>query len=239
MGQLDVHLQDLESMDSSRRETAAKALFDLGAEARSAVPALLDALIAEPDACSWVGTAVVELRPTASDIPKLRAGLSSANDSVRFWTARAIVTLGPDAAPLTADLIRVLVDPNFPVTDSVLWALGTIGAASIQPLIEAATGADPKLRCMAVCALGRYPEHITSKLPTILTALDDRDATVRTSAAHAVCRLAQRSYCDVASYDSPTQRALTDALNRIIKDTSIDTAPDWPQRALDWLRHDP
>ncbi len=233
---LDAHIQNLKSHDHSTRESAAQALHNVGAHAHSAVPALLEALLSEPDACPWVGTAIVTLQPTVGNIPKLREALHSANDHVRFWAARAIVRLGPDASPLIPDLIGLLCDPHHPVTDSVVWALGSIDREAIPPLIDAANGEDLQLQLRAILALGRYPEHIASKLPTILNALDADDPEVRNCAARAICSLAQSAHPNATIHDDVSHATLVDTVERIIADPSIDIEPDWPQRILGWLR---
>lgn len=233
---LTVHIQNLESRDGSTREAAAQALYNLGPRARPSVPALLDALLSEPDNCPWVGTAIVELQPTVSDIPKLRDALHSANQHVRFWAARAIVKLGPEGFPLVPDLIGLLCDPNDPVTDSVAWALGSIGREAVMPLIDAANADDSQLQSRAILALGRYPEHIKAKLPTIVNALDADDRDVRNCAARAICSLAQSAHPDTTIYDEASVATLVDTIERIVGDSSIEVEPDWPQRILGWLK---
>jgi HEAT repeat protein len=232
---LTAYLKQLREGDAAQRESAAKGLFDLGAESREAVPALLDALISEVDACPWLGTAIVELGPTADDTPKLREALYSNNSHVRFWAARATVNLGIAAFTLTRELIGLLCDQHSPVVDSVIWALGSIGAKAIPSLVEAAKSPNSQLRAQAVLALGRYPEHITSKLPTVLASLDDFDRHVRNCAALAVCSLAQGTHRNAvvdATIASPT---LVHALERIASDPSFEVERQWPQRLLGWL----
>lgn len=231
------NIQKLGSEDSADRESAAEALYRLGPAANVAIPALLNALIAEPNACPWVGTAIVELRPTKDDIPKLRIALRSPNSHVRFWAARACVKLGKAARPLIDELIGLLCDPHNPVSDSACWALGSIGSQSIPKLIQAAVGEDGELRGKAVLALGRYAEDLELRLPTVLDLLDDSDGHVRSCAARAVCSLGQHIHGKTESYSRAAVNSLIDALERISSDSAIQIESDWPQRVLGWIKN--
>lgn len=226
----------IRSIDRATRESAAQALYNFGAAAKSAVPVLWEALLAEPGACPWVGTLLVELGPSEEDIPKLRAALNSSNSHVRFWAARAAVKLGLKAQPLIPELIDLLCDSHHTVVDSVMWALGTIGTQSIPALIEAAKSTSAELRSKAVLALGRSSSEIELKLPTILEALNDADPQVRNSAGCAVCSLGQQ-YKN-AKYSKSILDTLVRALERILVDSPPDFPSEWPQRVLNWLREE-
>ena len=235
MDQIQQLIDDLKFSDPARREAAAHALHDLGDGARLAVPALFDAILREPDACPWVGTAFTRLGHLAPDIDALASALHSENSHVRFWAARTAVKLGPVAEPLIPDLISLLCDTHQPVTDSVVWALGSIGHAAITPLITAARADDAQLRARAVLTLGRYHENAALKLPQIIKSLDDADPTVRKHAAHAVCSLGQFAHPDRSVYDTDTFALLLGALDRIADDSTIDVDAEWFDRICGWL----
>lgn len=236
MDQLQAYIDNLQSADPEIREGAARALHDFGKVARPAVSALLKALTTEPDACPWIGTAIIELGPSESDINEIRSALKSDNSHTRFWAARASVKLGPDGESLVPDLILLLCDENLPVRDSVVWALGSIGQAAIPSLIAAAKDADPVLRTKATVALGCYPQHAALKLPTIIDALNDRVRDVRNHAARALCSLGQAAHQDPCAYDSETLAALTASLHRLLNSSAIDVDGEWLQRILGWLQ---
>ena len=236
MDELQHLISDLRSSDSATRELAARALHEIGAEAKPAVQSLFDAILREPDACPWVGTALTQLGPLAPDMKSLALALRHKNSHVRFWAARTAVKLGPTAEPLIPDLIALLCDTHYPVTDSVVWALGAVGRSAIAPLIAAACGNDADLRARAVLALGRYPEHAGEKLPSIVKSLDDPIANVRNHAARAICSLGQSAHHDQSIYDSDTFAILTTALERIASDPTIDVDTEWLGRIRGWLR---
>jgi len=235
MDQIQHLIEDLKSLDPATREAAAKALHDVGDDARIAVPALYYAILRECGACPWVGTALSRLGHLAPDLDALSSALHSDNSHVRFWAARTAVKLGSAAKPLIPDLISLLCDTHHPVTDSVVWALGSIGHAAINPLIDAARGDDAHLRARAVLALGQYHEDAEVKLPQIVRSLDDTDANVRNHAARAVCALGQSAHPDPSVYDNDTFSLLLNALNRITNDSTIEVDEEWLGRICRWL----
>lgn len=236
MDELQHLVSDLKSSDAATREAAAHALHDLADKAKPAVPALFNAIIRESGACPWVGTALTRLGPLDPDMKALASALRSKNSHVRFWAARTAVKLGPTAERLIPELISLLCDHHQPVTDSVVWALGSIGPAAITPLIEAARGHDAQLRARAVLALGRYHENTDLKLPEIIRSLNDPVANVRNHAASAVCSLGQSAHPDPSVYDSDTLAILLSALDRIANDSTIDVDAEWLGRIRGWLR---
>lgn len=233
--QIQHFIDDLESLDAATREAAAHALHDLGDNALLAVPSLFEAILREADACPWVGTALTRLGPLAPDINALASALRSDNYHVRFWAARTAAKLGPGAEPLIPDLISLLCDSHHPVADSVVWALGSIGAPAIKPLITAARGHDAELRARAALALGRYHENAELKLPEIIKSLDDPVANVRKHAAHGICSLGQSAHPEPNIYDTDTFALLLGALDRIAHDPSIDVDVEWLDRIRGWL----
>lgn len=237
-------IRDLTSPEQAVREAAAKSLSDLGQAGRQAVPALIDALLAEPSACPWVGTAICALGPRVTDVAALRAALRSANSHARFWAARALVKLGPDSEPATPDLIHALTDASSPVADSAAWALGAIGEPSLGPLREAAANGDGFLRRKALLTLGRYVDHISAKLQTIISALDDDSPDIQRSAASAVCSLAQhitekRRSGGLSAAEQEALPILRWAIGRIEANPKINESPDWTARIAAWLNADP
>lgn len=233
---LQQYIDDLESPDASTREAAAHVIHDLGDAAREAAPALYAAILREPDACPWVGTALSRIGSLAPNLNALESALRSDNSHVRFWAARTAVRLGPDAEPLIPVLIPLLCDSHHPVSDSACWALGTIGVPAISPLIDAARDSDANLRGRAALALGRYSENAAMKLPAIVESFDDTDPAVRRHAAHAICSLAQSAHPDRNVYDDETFSEILVSIERIANDDSIDVDAEWFGRICGWLR---
>ncbi len=235
---------DLKSPDHAVREAAAKSLSQLGPEARAAVPALIDALISEPSECPSIGRAICTLVTGVAVVNALRTALRNPNSHVRFWASRAIVLLGPGAEPAIPELIEALTDTASPVSDTAAWALGSIGEPSIAPLCEAATNGNNLLRCKALLAIGRYVSHISAKLQTVISALDDDSPDIQRAAALAVCSFAQsvaekRRRENLSAAEQDALPVLRMAIRRIEANPEINEAPDWTSRVAAWLDANP
>ena len=229
--------RDLTSHDRTVRQAALQRFCALGARAQSVMPALIDALLAEVGPCPEIGSAIGVIGPEPRDLPGLRAALRSSNPHVRFWAARAIVELGPAGEPAIPELLERLCDSEHPTVDSVMWALGSIGEPAIAALCEAAAAGHIELRRRAVFALGRYPEHISSRLPPILSALDEPDRSLRGAAASAVCSLLQSFVrrTDLSSAEVEAVVTLRHAVDRIAADAEIEIDRDWVARLIGWF----
>src|ERR1700693_3394224 len=151
--QIQQSIRNLQSKDHGVRESAARDLCELGSAAQPAIPALLNALLAEPDACPWVGTAIFEIGTDATHVDALRMGLRHPNTDVRFWAARGLVKCGPGAEPAIPELIGALQDPHIPVRGSASWALKEIGKPAVLALCEAARNHESSPRGVAVGTL--------------------------------------------------------------------------------------
>jgi HEAT repeat protein len=237
-------IYDLKSPEHAAREAAAKSLSQLGPAARSAVSALIDALIAEPVECPSIGRAICTLATGVPDVDALRAALRNPNFHVRFWASRALVLLGRGAEPAIPELIQALADTASTVSDTAAWALGSIGEPSIAPLCEAVANGDNLLRCKALLALGRYVDHISAKLQTVISALDDDSPDIQRAAARAVCSLAQgvaekRRRDSLSAAEQDALPPLRMAIRRIEANPGINESPDWTSRVAAWLDANP
>jgi HEAT repeat protein len=213
----------------------------LGARAQSVMPALIDALLAQVGPCPEIGSAIGVIGPVPRDLPGLRAALRSSNPHVRFWAARAIVELGPAGELAIPELLERLCDSEHPTVDSVMWALGSIDEPAIAALCEAAAGGRIELRRRALVALGRYPDHVSSRLPPILLAMNEPDASIRGAAACAVCSLLQNLHrrVDMSSEEAAAVPALRQGLDRIAADGEIDIDRLWVARLIGWFNNKP
>ncbi len=239
MDKISSLINDLKSEEQDTREAAARSLYELGLDAKSSIPALVDALLCESDACPWIGTAITEIGPDIEQLPKLQEALKHSNPNVRFWAARAAVKLGPSGEPLIEDLLLLLLDENHPVADSVLWALASIGEASIPKLIGVTERGSVPLRARALIGLGKFEEHTKSTLPILLQAMDDGDRHIRSAVGRAICGLAQ-GICDQPQLCDTVTTANLVAILSVVKlqeeQSRIDIEMGWADRVLGWMR---
>ncbi len=105
---LDAHVQALRTGGEKERMEAALALFDLGPQAKPAVPALADALYAPQTEIKLVAlAALTRLGPDAvAAAPALASRLDDPEEGVRSAAMAALESLGPDAAPALAQVAR-------------------------------------------------------------------------------------------------------------------------------------
>jgi HEAT repeat protein/lysophospholipase L1-like esterase len=134
----------LHSTDGYVAAFAAWSLGNLRAEAKAAVPALVQALDRDDVAVVAAG-ALARIGPAAGEaVPSLVAALGSPDSGRRWRAARTLGRIGPPAEGAVAALAAALGDPEPWVRANAAKALGRIGAAarSAAPALQRATG-DP------------------------------------------------------------------------------------------------
>src|SRR5947209_8398898 len=97
-------------------------------------------------------------RPSPKAVPSLLGPLKDPDANMRFWAARSLGQLGPEAADAVPDLIAALKDDSPMVRGGAAYALGDIGppaATAIPALEQTARDPDKKVREGAVYALRR------------------------------------------------------------------------------------
>jgi HEAT repeat protein len=223
--QIQECIRQLQSEDQGVRESAAGVLCKLGSAAQPAIPALLNALLAEPGACPMIGGAIFWIGTGATHVEALRAGLRHPNTHVRFWAARGLVKCGPDAETAIPELIGALRDPHIPVGDSANWALNEIGKPAVLALCEAARNYEPSLRAVAVRSLGTHDADLEWRVPTVIGAFGDPDFNVRRSAWRATCALVQqllgkRRGGDLTEIENQSAISLRAALDQVVADVA-------------------
>jgi len=100
-------------------------------------------------------------------------------------------------APVPADptlltLIDALKDPDAEVRQSLAIALANAGESAVEPLIKILADPSREKRSGAAYALGQIGPPAKSALPSLMTALQDKDLIVRRQVAYAISRITAR-----------------------------------------------
>lgn len=176
------------------RQELVLALGEVGPQAAAAIP-LLVSLLTNPNEESSIQVAAAltlgKLGPNA--VTALGKEFDNLNTTTRLTVARAMVAIGPEAAPAVEALLLILGDEKEANETRTLAAisLGKIGKpakASITTLTKLLTdnANDEELRAMCAVALGSVDPTSESELQSVF---DDSSKTVQVAAAYAVCQL--------------------------------------------------
>lgn len=215
---------------SSCHAAAARALGAIGDA--DAVPALLHVLGRDGIVRRQAVEALAQLGPDAVDalLPMLSHGEAAVE---RISAAEALAASGdPRALPALAE---ALWDPDPKVRPEVARALGSLGSAAVQPLLETLPGSDSETRRALVRALeplgegevaaairtalnGRTPklEHTDDPrvAQALIAGLGNADADLRARAADALSALGERALaravCTAVGGDPTALAALGD-----------------------------
>ena len=158
-------LSELTSGEDGRAEAAVAALARLADEAAGEVLAVLQSLLASPQADErwWAARALAGL---------LAAALGDADASVRQCAALGL-RLHPDA-PVIPALIAALDDPDALAVDLATDALVSNGQAAVPALLEVLKSGTRSARLKAVRALATIQD--TRAIPALFAALDEDSA---------------------------------------------------------------
>ncbi len=180
----------LESQDLATRLGAARSLGEMGADARAAVPALIQRL-ADRDA--FVPTAAADslgaIGPEAAEaIPAMAKTFERSSGFDRGIIGPAIARIGPKAVPKLVELTRTS-------DDFARWeatrALRLIGAGAVQAearLLELLSDPNASTRVEAALALWKIRPR-KSAFDTFVQALNDPDEFARSEAIQALAQL--------------------------------------------------
>ncbi len=180
--------RQLKSPAAQERQAAAEALAKLGADARDATPALVEALPErDPAVAGRVREALARIGPAAA--PALAEAL--AKPELRGGAALVLGDLGADAKPAVPALLRALkgVQPGPPALAArspLLLALARVGPDAVPPLVEWLRDADPELRNSAATALALIGPAARPAVPALIGMLKDAEAANRREAAIAL-----------------------------------------------------
>jgi HEAT repeat protein/beta-lactamase regulating signal transducer with metallopeptidase domain len=180
-----LRLLDMEIEEAERRE-AFDSLGELGPVARSAAPALIEAMDHPVVGMRRAAAAALaKIDPEAeSVIPALLAGLNDEDKWVRAGSAAALGALGPEATSSVSALTQMLHDEAPSVRTKAAVAIGKIGgeAADVVPeLIKLLKADDWRLRKEAGIALETFGPASKGAVPTLMEVLkeDDRNDWAR------------------------------------------------------------
>jgi len=108
-------------------------------------------------------------------------------------SARALAALGPEAAPATMELTRLLEYGDPSKVAAAAFVLSEIGPraleqepALVDALIRSMAHEDAEVRHWSVVALARLGSRAKAAIPALVTALSDADEGVRLVTAHAL-----------------------------------------------------
>jgi len=176
--------ETLEDGKYSARNWACMTLAEFKGESKSAVKQLVGALYdqttrtAALDALGSIGEpAVTDLKGVLAD--------SNAGSAVRFAAMKSLGKLGPAAAPAVAPLVDLLADRDPIIRKEAVNCLGSIGEASVQPLMAALLNLDSPdtFRDTVANALSKVG---VPAIPPLKEALKHEDREVRFRAAVAI-----------------------------------------------------
>jgi len=208
-GGVEDHVQALRSDRAAERFAAAAALGALGADAKSALPALVAALSDSESAVrKEAGRALVRVGARVKDIPKLLQRLESGDFDVAQMICEALGDLGAQAV---APLVAVLESDNDRFRSYVVTALtlcGRHGAEALPALLDRMTDENPGVAAKAAEAVRRIGPWCTDQVPDIVDRARFGEPRTRWAAIHVLARI------------GPAARDALPALRDLLKDDS-------------------
>jgi HEAT repeat protein len=182
----------LKAQGGARGEAARIALAPLGAQTRTAIPALVEAL--KDEAAPVRAGAAAALCWIASEapaaVPALTGTLRDRDSRVRRLSGLALARIGPGARSAVPALIQALVDEDARVRVAARSALGRIGPDAATGLVEALQkNKEGRIRAAAAAALPTIAGKAPAAVPALIGALKDADAQVRAAAALALKKI--------------------------------------------------
>jgi HEAT repeat protein len=161
------------------RSGAARALELMGPKAKTALPALGQAL--------WDEDANISMRASfalasigGETVPQLIRGLEAPNLYTRLYAIHGLSRIGADAHQAIPALISVLDDKSLQIAEQASHALSRIGPASVPKLIPVLKHPRATVRALAAGALAEMGPPAREACPQLIEALrGERDAMVR------------------------------------------------------------
>lgn len=163
-------LEALYDPDVTVRNVAARAFFELQPDPASAIPALVANIRAGPDRRALLAlTALPSFGRPA--IPALVELMKDHDPEVRKWAILGVGSFGSGMKDTIPDLIGLLRSPDRGTRSAAAGALTRIGDDAIEPLAQALSNSDAKIRGGASLALEDMGPSAGPAVPALLGAL--------------------------------------------------------------------
>jgi HEAT repeat protein len=193
-----------------KRLEAIDGLTNLGAQAKAAVPQLLQALTVDDAAVRWhAARALGAIGPAAADaVPKLTAALADKDFHVRSHSAYALRRIGVVNKNVTAGLIALVTDEHSNVRRQAIEALSALDPQNeqvAQKISEALSAAETPVALAAVKSLAAYGEKA---LPAAIGVL--KKSEPKSKSRYWACVLLQEFGAKAKDAVDPLSEALTD-----------------------------
>ncbi|MEG5059839.1 HEAT repeat domain-containing protein [Microcoleus sp. A2-C5] len=187
----------LKDSDADVRSSAARALGNIPAKAKTVVPQLIF-LLKDSDAevrysaAYALGSMGAEAKTA---VPQLIPLLKDSNADVRRSAASALGSIA-EAKTVVPQLIPLLKDSDAGVRSSAANALGSMGAEAktvVPQLILLMKDSDAGVRSSAANALGNIGAEAKTVVPQLILLMKDSDAEVRSRAADALENIGKKA----------------------------------------------
>ena len=180
--------------DAVYRDNAIHALGGIGRDAAPAVPRLARFLDSDDRILRHSVFSVLEKigAPDESARAFIRPWLTNSDLHERAQAALALAACGEPAEQILPTLIELAIDPHFPgegrdfdlsdrgaewtspgMRETLVASIASLGAAAVPQLIDTMHSRDPKVRRVAVLALGGIGPAASASVPRLMELLDD------------------------------------------------------------------
>ncbi|WP_439621411.1 HEAT repeat domain-containing protein [Gemmata sp.] len=188
---LSAWLEQLKSPDARTRYQAAKAIKEIGPDAKAAVPLLVPLLkTSTPEEREMVAFAVGAVGPAAKDaVPALTDLLKDQPSYVKYAAAVALGQIGPDAKaalPALTPLVEGRDDFNRIGAAYANWQISGETKTAMFVLLHTITAVDHHTRGVTINRLGRMGPAAKEAVPALVTALKDANKDNQRAAAAAL-----------------------------------------------------
>ena len=230
------------------RRHAARALGEIGPDAKAAVPVLLEVLNDEDeDVCECAAEALGKIGPDAKAAVPILTEVLKRSSSVAIYAQYALAQITGTPQNYIAALVGLLQDRQYRKYDEDHdWWYGSavdiprllmeIGKAAIPAVLEALQDEEPFVRRSAVRTLVEIADR--TAIPALTKALKDRDEDVPTLAAEALGKIGPDAAAAVPALTRmakrPGGRAAREALKKITKGDKQDRTPE--DKFREWYR---
>jgi HEAT repeat protein len=201
---LPILREALQDHDLEVRIIAETVMGAFGAEAKAAVPALIDNLNHKYSMVRWnAAYALGTIGPDAeAAVPALTERLKDENANVRGFAASALDSIRKKAKAAIPGLAESLKDKDATVRMHAAYALGNILDANenvnveykpaLPALMTALKDQDDTVRAGAASSLEYFPKDYEVVAPVLIAALNDKNDNVRYQAAMSLRNLARK-----------------------------------------------